>query len=232
MNDHVRKIVKECVESNDEWPAYIEELIHRDGVHKLRILLENGIDVDIIKKSAAIYFHPDEIDGIIKKIQNEIKESEMSNNEKILPAEEIPICTHEEALQIALRKINQGCCVQYVSDGLKEWLGIEISPDELDAELSEQPSLLSSYQRLRNAWHNIRHVEPESITPLQIQEKYGFDWKCQEYILEPCEGNEQDGESTAEPAQTDKVQDLSKQIIDKNREAYESLASADKERPE
>ena len=36
----------------------------------------------------------------------------------------------------------------------------------------------------------------------------------------------------AEPAQTDEVQTLSKQIIDKNREAYDSLASADKERPE
>lgn len=36
----------------------------------------------------------------------------------------------------------------------------------------------------------------------------------------------------AEPAPTDEVQDLSKQIIDKNREAYDSLASADKERPE
>ena len=143
-----------------------------------------------------------------------------------------PLCTREEALQIALRKINQGCCVQYVSDGLKEWLGIEISPDELDAELSEQPDLLPSYQRLRNAWHNIRYVEPENINPFQIQEKYGFDWRYQECILEPCEGNEQDGESTAEPAQTDKVRDLSKQIIDKNREVYESLASTDKERPE
>ena len=47
-----------------------------------------------------------------------------------------------------------------------------------------------------------------------------------------CEDNEQDGESTAESTQTDEVQTLSKQIIDKNREAYDSLTSADKERPE
>ena len=142
-----------------------------------------------------------------------------------------PLCTREEALQIALRKINQGCCVQYVSDGLKEWLGIEISPDELDTELSDHPGLLPSYQRLRNAWHNIRHVEPDSINPLQIQEKYGFDWKYQEYILGPCEGDERDAELSAEPAPTDEVQTLSKQIIDKNREAYDSLYSH-KERPE
>ena len=144
-----------------------------------------------------------------------------------------PLCAHEEALQIALRKINQGCCVQYVSDGLKEWLGVDISPDELDTELSEQPDLLPSYQRLRNAWHNIRHVEPDSIAPFQIQEKYGFDWKFQEYILEPCEDvDKQDSDSAAELAPPDEVQTLSKQIIDKNRVAYESLASADKERPE
>ena len=233
MNNHMREITKECVESSDEWQAYIQELIRKDGAHKLQVLLENGIDVDIVKKSAAIYFYPNEIDGIIEKIQNEIKESKINGREKMLPAKEAPLCTREEVLQIALRKVNQGYCLQYVSAGLKEWLGVEISPDELDTELSEQPGLLSSYQRLRNAWYNIRHVESESITPLQIQEKYGFDWRYQEYILEPREDvDKQDSDSAAELAPTDEVQTLSKQIIDKNREAYESLASADKERPE
>ena len=227
MNDHVMKILKECVESNDEWPAYIEELIHRDGVHKLRILLENGIDIDIIKKSAAIYFHPDEIDGIIEKIQNEIKES------KINSIEEPPICTREEALQLAIRKVNQGCCLQYVSGGLKEWLGIEITPDDLDTELANHPDLLPPNQRLRNAWYNIRHAEPEDTNPFLIQKKYGFDWQYQERILGPREDvDKQDSDSATEPAPTDEVQTLSKQIIDKNREAYESLASACKERPE
>ena len=78
----------------------------------------------------------------------------------------------------------------------------------------------SSYQRLRNAWHNIRHVEPDSINPLQIQEKYGFDWRYQECILEPCENNDQGIES----AQTDEVQVLSEKIIEQNREAYDLLA--------
>ena len=90
----------------------------------------------------------------------------------------------------------------------------------------------SSYQRLRNAWHNIRHVEPDSINPLQIQEKYGFDWKYQEYILGPCEDDEQDSTPAPELAPTDEVQDLSEKIIEQNREAYDLLASADKERPE
>lgn len=191
MNDHVREIVKECVESSDEWQAHIEELIHRDGVHKLRILLENGIDVDIIKKSAAIYFHPDEIDGIIEKIQNEIKGSKINGKEKMLPEKGAPLCTREEALQVALRKINQGCCPQYVSSGLKEWLGIEISPDELDTEISTHPDLLPSNQRLRNAWHNIRHVEPDGMTRFEIQGKYGFDCKYQDLILELDRGNKE-----------------------------------------
>ena len=186
----------------------------------LRDLFRKGIDADILHKVFTQFLSNEEIERIIT---DDI--SKMSAKEK-------PLCTHEEALQVALRKVNQGCCIQYVSDGLKEWLNINISPDELDAELSNHPDLLPSYQRLKNAWYNIRHVEPDSITPFQIQEKYGFDWRYQEYVLDPCEDNEQDTDSTAEPAQTNEVQTLSKRIIEQNREAYDSLASADKERPE
>ena len=184
----------------------------------LRNLFRKGIDADVLHKTFAQFLSHEEIE---KNIADE--QSKMSYNE--------PLCTHEEALQVALRKINQGCCVQYVSDGLKEWLGIEISPNELDTELSDHPDLLPSYQRLRNAWHNIRYVEPENINPFQIQEKYGFDWKYQECILEPCEDNEQDGESTAKPAPTAEVRALSEKIIEQNREAYDLLASH-KERSE
>ena len=186
----------------------------------LRDLFQKGIDVDALHKIFAQFLSHEEIEKIItyemSRINDEAKQ----------------LCTREKALQIALRKVNQGCCLQYVSDGLKEWLGIEINPDELDTELSELPGLLSSYQRLRNAWHNIRHVEPDSINPLQIQEKYGFDWKYQEYILGPCEDDEQDSTPAPELAPTDEVQDLSEKIIEQNREAYDSLASSDKERPE
>ena len=73
MSDYARQIVSEYVESSDEWQTYIQELVREDGAHKLRILLENGIDIDVIKKSAAIYFHPDEIDGIIKKFRMKLE---------------------------------------------------------------------------------------------------------------------------------------------------------------
>ena len=186
----------------------------------LRDLFQKGIDVDALHKIFAQFLSHEEIEKIItyemSRINDEAKQ----------------LCTREKALQIALRKVNQGCCLQYVSDGLKEWLGIEINPDELDTELSELPGLLSSYQRLRNAWHNIRHVEPDSINPLQIQEKYGFDWKYQEYVLGSCEDDEQDSTQAAELAPTAEVRALSEKIIEQNREAYDSLASADKERPE
>ena len=164
----------------------------------LRDFFRKGIDADILRKVFARFLSPEEIERIITD-----EMSKMSNQDE-------PLCTREEALQVALRKVNQGCCVQYVSNGLKEWLGIEIRPDELDAELSEQPGLLSSYQRLRNTWYNIRYMEPESINPIQIQEKYGFNWKYQECILEPCENNNQG----AELAQTDKAQVLSEKIIE------------------
>lgn len=181
----------------------------------LRDLFRKGIDADVLHKTFAQFLSHEEIEKIIADEQ-----SKMSYNE--------PLCTHEEALQVVLRKVNQGCCIQYVSDGLKEWLNINISLDELDAELSDHPDLLPSCQRLKNAWYNIRHVEPENINPFQIQEKYGFDWRYQEYILEPDE----EDKSTEEPAPKDEVQDLSKKIIEQNREVYDSLASADKERPE
>ena len=186
----------------------------------LRDFFRKGIDADVLHKTFAQFLSHEEIGKIITDEMSRIND------------EAKQLCTRKKALQIALRKVNQGCCLQYVSDGLKEWLGIEISPDELDTELSEQPGLLSSYQRLRNAWHNIRHVEPDSINPLQIQEKYGFDWKYQEYILGPCEDDEQDSTPAPELAPTDEVQDLSEKIIEQNREAYDSLASSDKERPE
>ena len=206
MND----IIKEYIES-------IKTDIQRTEAERLlRSLFKEGLDIDVLRKTFSQFLSHEELEIIIAEEQ-----SKMSSQGE-------PLCTHEEAIQIALSKINQGCCLQYVSDGLKEWLGIEINPDELDTELSELPGLLSSYQRLKNAWYNIRHVEPDDTNPFLIQKKYGFDWRYQEYILEPDE----EDKSTAEPVQTDEVQDLSKKIIEQNREAYESLASADEKGPE
>lgn len=41
MTDHMREIIKEYVESSDEWQAYIRELKYKDGIRVLWSLLTN-----------------------------------------------------------------------------------------------------------------------------------------------------------------------------------------------
>lgn len=64
----------------------------------LRDLFRKGIDADVLHKTFAQFLFHEEIEKIIADEQ-----SKMSYNE--------PLCTREEALQLVLRKINQGCCV-------------------------------------------------------------------------------------------------------------------------
>lgn len=159
---------------NDVIKEYIESIktdIQRAEAERLlRNLFREGLDIDVLRKTFSQFISHEELEIIIADETSKMGEK--------------PLCTREEALQLAIRKINRGCCLQYVSSGLKEWLGIEISPDELDTEISTHPDLLPSNQRLKNAWYNIRHIEPENMTRLQIQQKYGFDWKYQDIIFE------------------------------------------------
>lgn len=150
------------------------EVQHKEAERLLRNLLWERLDIDALRKTFSHFLSHEEIERIIEDEGSKI-------NEK-------PLCTREEALRLAIRKINRGCCLQYVSSGLKEWLGIEISPDELDTEISTHPDLLPSNQRLRNAWYNIRHVEPDDTTRFQIQQKYGFDCAYQDLIFESDRG--------------------------------------------
>ena len=235
------------------------EVQRKEAERLLRSLFKEGLDIDVLRKTFSQFLSHEELEIIIADEASKM-------NEK-------PLCTRDEALQVAIRKINQGCCLQYVSSGLKEWLGVEITPEELDSELATHPDLLPSNQRLRNAWHNIRHVEPDDMTRLQIQQKYGFDCTYQDLILgsdsdfderQPyAVGNiqldgitpttefqeyaekERRGELTPEDKQKflqkpytteapspDEIHALSERFLNKNKEAYESIASAPKERPE
>ena len=159
---------------NDIMKDYVDsirtEVQHKEAERLLRNLFSEGLDIDVLRKTFSHFLSHEEIERIIEDEGSKI-------NEK-------PLCTREEALRLAIRKINRGCCLQYVSSGLKEWLGIEISPNELDTEISTHPDLLPSNQRLRNAWYNIRHVEPDNTTRFQIQQKYGFDCAYQDLIFE------------------------------------------------
>ena len=79
MNDIIQEI-KRCTERTES-----ERL--------LRDLFRKGIDADVLHKTFAQFLSHEEIEKIIADEQ-----SKMSYNE--------PLCTHEEALQVALRKIN------------------------------------------------------------------------------------------------------------------------------
>ncbi|MCQ4775411.1 hypothetical protein NE634_17115 [Lacrimispora saccharolytica] len=164
---------------NDVIKEYIESIktdIQRAEAERLlRSLFKEGLEVDVLRKTFSQFLSHEELEIIIADETSKMDEK--------------PLCTREEALQVALRKVNRGCCLQYVSDGLKEWLGIEITPEDLDTKLANHPDLLPSNQRLRNAWYNIRHVEPENMTRFEIQKKYGFDCKYQDLILESSRGD-------------------------------------------
>ena len=95
--------------------------------------------------------------------------------------------SQEEVLQFALQKLNEGCCLQHISDSFQEWLGVTISPEELGAKLADHPELLSDHERVKNAWRGIFRIMEDKNKPdlsaAQIQEKYGFDQKYQESII-------------------------------------------------
>lgn len=248
---------------NDIMKDYVDsirtEVQRKEAERLLRNLFKEGLEIDALLKTFSHFLSHEEIERIIEDENSKI-------NEK-------PLCTREEALRLAIRKVNQGCCIQYVSDGLKEWLGIKISPEDLDTELANHPDLLPSNQRLRNAWHNIRHVEPENTTRFQIQQKYGFSCTYQDMIFgsdndsgerpqyavgdiqldgitptaefQEYAEKERRGELTPEDTQkflrkpytteqpsTAEVHALSERFLKQNKEAYKSLASAHKERPE
>lgn len=105
----------------------------------------------------------------------------MSSEETRYPA----TCQYsqKELLQFAMQKLNEGCCLQHISDGFQEWLGIIISPEELDAELADHPGRLSDHECVKNAWRGIFSIMEDKDKPdlsaAQIQEKYGFDPKYQ-----------------------------------------------------
>lgn len=82
----------------------------------------------------------------------------------------------EEAIPYAVKKLNQGCCQEYVSHQLQEKFGFTISSDELE----NAPGLLTTQKRKQNAWSIIfEDLDHEGnlthLTSSVVQEKFGFD---------------------------------------------------------
>ena len=54
------------------------------------------------------------------------------------------------AIKKAIEHLNQGCTVNYVVDGLREWYGITMDPDELKNLLLQSKDLLPEEERKKN----------------------------------------------------------------------------------
>lgn len=97
-----------------------------------------------------------------------------------------------EILKLALDKINQGCCYQYVSAGLREWHNFDISPGDLEDELSKNPGMLPADVREHNSWEHIFHDDTndlETIDLTYLGKKYGYSWRYLDSIISAyCDG--------------------------------------------
>lgn len=112
----------------------------------------------------------------------------------------LPALTRGDILNIAIYKINQGCCAQYVCDGLAEWYGVDISPEVLSEELEHRVGLLPAPERERNAWEHILHDETDNLTNIDrfyLQRKYGFDWRYMDAMFGSYNDGRKLGEYTA-----------------------------------
>ena len=54
------------------------------------------------------------------------------------------------AIKKAIEHLNQGCTVNYVVDGLREWYGITMDPNELKNLLLQSKDLLPEEERKKN----------------------------------------------------------------------------------
>lgn len=57
---------------------------------------------------------------------------------------------YNAAISKAIEHLNQGCTVNYVTDGLKEWYGITTDPGELKNLLLQSKGLLPEEERKTN----------------------------------------------------------------------------------
>lgn len=63
------------------------------------------------------------------------------------------------AIKKAIEHLNQGCTVNYVVDGLREWYGITMDPDELKNLLLQSKDLLPEEERKKNIDKSLLTIE-------------------------------------------------------------------------
>ena len=103
-----------------------------------------------------------DIQEIVKKFQHDLQELDYGNR--------------VAAIRKAIEHLNQGCTVNYVVDGLREWYGITIDTDELKKILLQSKDLLPEEERKKNIDKNLLSLErPEDgkkIDLAYLQHKY------------------------------------------------------------
>ena len=77
-----------------------------------------------------------DIENIVDKFRHDLQELDYGNR--------------VAAIKKAVEHLNQGCTVNYVADGLREWYGITIDTDELKKILLQSKDLLPEEERKKN----------------------------------------------------------------------------------
>ena len=103
-----------------------------------------------------------DIENIVNKFKSDLQELDYGNR--------------VAAIKKAVERLNQGCTVNYVADGLREWYGITMDPDELKNLLLQSKDLLPEEERKKNIDISLLTIErPEDdkkIDLAYLQHKY------------------------------------------------------------
>lgn len=103
-----------------------------------------------------------DIEEIVEKFQHDLRELDYGN----LVA----------AIRKAVEHLNQGCTVNYVADGLREWYGITMNINDLKKLLLSSKNLLSEEEREKNINRNLLSVEKpgdgRKVDLAYLQHKY------------------------------------------------------------
>lgn len=103
-----------------------------------------------------------DIGNIVDKFRHDLQELDYGNR--------------VAAIRKAIEHLNQGCTVNYVVNGFREWYGITIDTDELKKILLQSKDLLPEEERKKNIDKNLLSLErPEDgkkIDLAYLQHKY------------------------------------------------------------
>lgn len=103
-----------------------------------------------------------DIENIVDKFRHDLQELDYGNR--------------VAAIKKAVERLNQGCTVNYVVDGLREWYGITMEASELKALLLQSKGLLPEEERKKNINKSLLTIErPEDdkkIDLAYLQHKY------------------------------------------------------------